>query len=482
MNSNIESQQEFYEMGKQRAANSLIDFSIFTDKNYDPNWHHEVIADSLEAVERGEIDRLIITVPPRHGKSELSTIKFPAWFIGKNPGKSIITSSYSGDLAVNFGRKVRNLIRSQDVFSASLAEDSKSAGIWHTKDGGAYVAAGVGGAITGKGAHVFLIDDPFKNREEAESEVIREKVWDWFTSVVYTRLEEKGAIVLIQTRWHEDDLAGRLLRDNHDNWCCIDLPAIAMEDEKHRKKGEALWPKKYPLPALERIKENVGVYDWSALYQQEPVSKESAEFKDDWFKYYTDYPEDLNVFMTVDPAISKKARADSSVIMMCGLSKDHDIYILDYFAAKLDPGELINKMWSMAEKWQPLTIGIETQAYQQALSYFFKEKMEREDTWYTIEEITQKVDKEQRIRRLIPFYSNGKVYHKKHFTDLENELLKFPSGVHDDIVDSLSMQLDITFKPDIVTIKKESVPYQDDPDAPWNKRAKGKGYNKIYSY
>lgn len=471
-------------MGCQKAKNDFISFCIHSDRHYDPNWHHELLGEALQKVESGEIDRLLITMPPRHGKSEMTTIKFPAWFVGRHPEKSVITASYSGDLAVNFGRKVRNLVDSRpykDVFQTELAEDSKSAGTWHTKEGGSYNAAGVGGAITGKGAHVFIIDDPYKNREDAESEVWRDTVWNWYSSVVYTRLEEQGAIILIQTRWQEDDLAGRLLREGNDKWVHLNFPAVAEENEKFRKIGDPLWIKKYNKEALERIKQNIGVYDWSALYQQSPTNRESREFKEEWLKYYNEDPSRLNIFMTVDPAISKRDEACNSAIVVCGVDSDYNIYILDYIAKKLNPEELINNIWELAEAWEPDTIGIETIAYQQAVKFYFEKKMQDQMKWFNIVEIKTKVDKNEKIRRLIPFYSNGKVFHKRGSFQLEEELSKFPKGKNVDILDALAMQLEILFVPDKERSEEPENPYINDPTAPFN-RNKSSGYKNIYSY
>ena len=453
-------------------------YCLHTDGRYRPSWHHEVIADALMAVERGEIDRLLLTLPPRHGKSEEASIKFPSWYMGRNPDKNIITSSYSGDLAVVFGRKTRNLIKAQDVFDVQLAEDSKSAGVWNTNKGGEYTAAGVGGAITGKGAHVFIIDDPFKNREEAESEVIREKVWDWYTSVVYTRLEEKGAIILIQTRWHESDLAGRILTTD-DNWTHIDFPAIAEKDEKFRKEGEALWPEKYDLEALERIKKNIGIYDFSALYQQQPTNREAQEFKEGWFKI-GNAPGGCLVFTVVDPAISKKDKACNSVVMTCAVSHLNDIYILEYTRAKLNPSELIDELWRHALKYEPYKIGIETVAYQQAVKHYFEVKQNEGKRWFTIEELRTRSEKDGRIRGLIPYYKNGKIFHNHFCTELEEELVKFPNGKLIDTADALSLVLDILALPD-TPVEKIFNPYENDPTAPWNKKKEKFSYTSFIS-
>jgi len=232
----------------QAGKYSLIDFSIVTGK-YSPNWHHELIADKLEAIERGELKRLMIFMPPRHGKSQLATINFPAWYLGRHPDGEIITVSYSGDLAMDFGGKTRDKIADESyglVFdNLSLKEDEKSKGKWKTNKEDSYLSAGIGGAITGRGADILIVDDPIKNREEAESKVFRKKVWDFYTSTAYTRLNPGGAIIVILTRWHLDDLAGRLLTKSNEYWEILDLPAIAVSDEEHRKKA-----KRYGLHAI----------------------------------------------------------------------------------------------------------------------------------------------------------------------------------------------------------------------------------------
>jgi len=247
------------------ATETLAAFTEYTFPQYRTAEHHRLICEKLEAVERGEIDRLMIFMPPRHGKSELASKRFPAWYLGRNPDKQVITASYNSDLAGDFGRQVRNIVREQrfrNVFpSVTLAEDSQAANRWNTSAGGSYVAAGVGTAVTGRGAHLLLIDDPVKDREEAESETRRETVYNWYSSTAYTRLMPGGAVILIQTRWHEDDLAGRLLEaeaKGGDKWDKLILPAILSN-------GQALWPEWYPIDALNRTKAAIGPRDWSAL-------------------------------------------------------------------------------------------------------------------------------------------------------------------------------------------------------------------------
>ena len=264
---------------RQSARTNLLDFARFTMPGYETGPQHVEIARAMEAVERGEIKRLLVMLAPRHGKSELVSRRFPAWYLGRNPDRQIISASYGQDLATDFGRDVRNIIQSseyQALFGGtSIAQDSGAKHRWHTNKGGSYVAAGVGTAITGRGAHILNIDDPVKDRAEAESATIREAVWNWYTSTAYTRLMPGGAVVVTLTRWHESDLAGRLLEaaeTGGDQWTVVKLPAVDAA-------GAALWPAKYNRADLDRIRAAIGERDWSALYQQDPRPPEGALFK-----------------------------------------------------------------------------------------------------------------------------------------------------------------------------------------------------------
>lgn len=275
------------------ARESLAAYAIAHDENYQVAWHHRLIAQALERVERGELTRLIINMPPRHGKSKLASQFFPAWYLGRNPGRYIIAASYSKELAEDMGQAVRDLTNHpmhRAVFPGSmLRQDSKARSRFMTRERGVYFGTGIGGPITGKGAHLLLIDDPVKSRAEADSEIKRRAAKRWYGADAYTRLMPGGAIVVIQTRWHEDDLAGWLEREHaHEGWEVLSLPAIAEEDEPRRKAGEALWPEAYPLHRLERIKQALvaeeGERSWLALYQQRPRPIEGAMFKRPWFQ------------------------------------------------------------------------------------------------------------------------------------------------------------------------------------------------------
>ena len=310
------------------AQDSLIAFTEYTFPQYQTAEHHRLIAEKLEAVERGEIDRLMIFMPPRHGKSELATKRFPAYAMGRNPERQIIQASYNSDLATDFGRQVRNIVndgRYQNVFKTTLASDSKAANRWNTSGGGAYVAAGVGTAVTGRGADIFIIDDPLKDREEAESEARRETIWNWYTSTAYTRLMKGGAVILIQTRWHEDDLAGRLLEaeaKGGDKWEKLILPAVS--------EYGPLWPEMFDRAALQRIQDNIGERDWSALYQQAPSPDEGTFFKREWFKRHAAVPHNVSRYLCSDYAVSDKT-GDYTEHGLFAIAPDNTIYVEDWW-------------------------------------------------------------------------------------------------------------------------------------------------------
>jgi hypothetical protein len=251
------------ESKRRAAATSLIAFTEYTFPRYEPAAIHRQIAEQLERVARDEVDRLMLLVPPRHGKSELASRRFPAWYLGRHPSKQFISASASATLAEDFGRDVRNLIASEEygqIFDTRLAEDSQAKGRWTTSEGGSYFATGAGGALMGRGAHVLLIDDPFGSMADARSEIVRKSVHDWYTGTCYNRLEKGGKIILINHRMHQDDLCGRLLAQQAaggDRWEVVELKAVSPD-------GCALWPEKFSAEGLERIKRNISAADWNS--------------------------------------------------------------------------------------------------------------------------------------------------------------------------------------------------------------------------
>lgn len=429
-----------------------------------------MIAEKLEAVARGEIKRLRIHMPPRHGKSELASKRFPAFFMGVQPRKNIIAASYNSDLSTDFGRSVRNIVASKEykaVFDTTLAEDSTAANRWHTNVGGMYVAAGIGTATTGRGAHVLIVDDPFKDREEADSETHREKVWRWYTSTAYTRLESdirrggdlteddrlwhellddidngdavpfEGAIVGICTRWHGDDWAGRVEAaeaKGGEKWDVLDLPAILSD-------GRALWPSKYPINVLERIRTTIGERDWSALYQQRPTPDEGDYFKREWFQYYDAKPEHLRAYGASDYAVTAKG-GDYTVHVICGLAPNDDLYVLDVWRSQAESHVWVETYIDLIAKWRPLKWAQEQGQIIKSLGPFIDKRMRERRVYCVQEPMTSVADKPTRSRSFQARASMGKVFlphNAPWVADLMNELLTFPAGKHDDQVDAIGL-------------------------------------------
>jgi predicted phage terminase large subunit-like protein len=422
------------------ATETLAAFTEYTFPQYRTAEHHRLICEKLEAVERGEIDRLMIFMPPRHGKSELASKRFPAWYLGRNPDKQVITASYNSDLAGDFGRQVRNIVREQrfrNVFpSVTLAEDSQAANRWNTSAGGSYVAAGVGTAVTGRGAHLLLIDDPVKDREEAESETRRETVYNWYSSTAYTRLMPGGAVILIQTRWHESDLAGRLLEaeaKGGDKWDKLILPAILSN-------GQALWPEWYPIDALNRTKAAIGPRDWSALYQQQPAPDDGTFFLKAWFKRHEKPPERVHVYMTSDYAVTE-GDGDYTEHAIWGVDGTGRIFQLDWWHGQTASDEWIEQKLHMIRKWKPICAFGEAGVIQKAIEPMLKRRMTETATRCRMEWLPSIHDKATRARAFQSRAAMGEVslLDDERGERVLKQLLAFPAGKHDDAVDVCSM-------------------------------------------
>lgn len=627
-----------------------MDFEIATNQKYNPNWHHELIANELEHIEKfGDRDYkiLVVTVPPRHGKSQMCSIDFPSWYLGRNPTKEIITASYSGELAQDFGTKAREKVGNQEfrlIFpDVSLKADEQSRAKWRTNKGGSFISVGVGGAITGRGADCFpkgtliqteygllpiesckngtrvlsfnhdknicewkriiasrklvkdefreitstsgnrviassehpffvfgrgyieakdlregqgvgilenkedgdiemrplpqpiqermvrihqesedrterlllrkdllgessrykkqqalsynssqikkdtissitayagerevydievednhnffangflvhnclLIDDPIKNREEADSETYREKVWNWFTSTAFTRLEPNGVCIIILTRWHMDDLAGRVLAhpELSKRTKVMRFPAIAEEDDDYRKSGEQLWKGRYDLRELEEIKSTIGPYDWHSLYQCTPILTEKQEFRPEWRRDIT--PKELaqkntRGFLTIDTAMSKKAQADFTGFCDNSVDKE-DFWHLRAWKQRLGAEELVDAIFALHTQRKYEKIGIEKTAYTEGLKSYLDQEQRKRGMFLPLVELKHSgTAKEVRIRGLIPRYAAGSVFHVQgECTALEEEQMQFPNGKWDDVIDATAYQLQLVTK------------------------------------
>lgn len=461
---------------RKSSMNSLLSFCQVYDKEYGVAFFHEIIAEKLEKVieniKKNKKSRIILAIPPRHGKSQLASIYFPAWALGKDPTLKFIFSTYGADLAEKIGMKARDVVMS-DKYKAifphtKLRQDTKAKANWlvygtddegkPTGAQGQYYGVGVGSAVTGTGADVIILDDPHKDRAEAESETYREKVWEYYRSTLYSRLEGAGAVIIIMQRWHTDDLVGRLLDEDEkareaglptQDWELVNFPAIADNDEYFnndlvRKEGEALWPDQFPLETLENIKQTAGVYNFNSQYQQDPIVAENQEFKETMFQSYNE--RDIkSVYMKyvtlVDPAISQKKTADNTVILTVAKEVDGpNIYRIREDAGHFTPQQTVDLIFTHQAEYKS-DVWMETVAYQKALKYSVEDEQKVRMRYFKINEV-KNGNKEMRIRGLLPMYERGIIWHRKSDYEYEKELLQFPRGKHDDRIDCMSFMLE----------------------------------------
>lgn len=413
-----------------------------------PARHHRLLLQKLEAVERSDITRLMIFMPPGSAKSTYASILFPPWFLGRNPTLSVIGASHAGELAERFGRRVRNLVGSdafRRVFGFGLSGDSAAAGRWETEKGGEYYAVGVDASVTGRRADLGIIDDPVKGRAEADSETIRNRTWDWYKGDFWPRLKPGGRIVLIMNRWHEDDLAGRLLAEQSsggERWQVLSLPAEAkVGDPLGRAPGQPLWPEWFRSEMFAQAK--LDMRNWSALYQQEPAPDSGDYFREEWIRWYDQPParDTLRTYGASDYAVTADG-GDYTVHGVVGVDPQDDIYILDWWRGQTVSNEWVEACIDLMQWWRPLIWAEEQGQIIRSLGPFI-DKRQREREVYTYRrQYTSSNDKPTRAQSIRARMAMGKVYFPRALlwsTDLVSEMLRFPAGKHDDQVDVLGL-------------------------------------------
>jgi predicted phage terminase large subunit-like protein len=438
---------------KENCQENFMDFVHKVWPHFIDGAHHKEMASAFERVARGECKRLIINMPPRHTKSEFASYLLPAWFLGKFPKKKIIETAHTAELAVGFGRKVRNLVDS-DVYKAifpgvGLQSDSKAAGRWATNQGGDYFAIGVGGAVTGKGADILIIDDPHSEQEAALSEnnpEIYDKTYEWYTSGPRQRLQPGGSIIMVMTRWSKKDLTGQVLKSaalrSGEEWEVIEFPAILPD-------GLPLWPQFWSLKELEALKNELPNGKWMAQYMQQPTSDVSAIIKREWWKVWEqeDPPFCEFIIQSWDTAFLKTQRSDYSACTTWGVfytPNDRgidvaNIILLNSFKRRMEFPELKQTAFEHYKDWEPDSIIVEAKASGAPLVF------ELRAMGIPVQEYTPSKgnDKIARLNACADLFASGRVWvpATSWAEELVEEVASFPSGEHDDLVDSMSQAL-----------------------------------------
>ena len=427
---------------QSKVHDSFLDFVKHVWPEFIEGKHHKKIADKFNKLAQGKIKRLIINMPPRHTKSEFASFLLPSWMVGRKPDLKIIQTTHTTELAIRFGRKAKTLIDSpeyQQVFKTRLREDSQAAGKWETEQGGEYYAAGVGSAITGRGADLLIIDDPH-SEQDALNVTALERAYEWYTSGPRQRLQPGGAIVVVMTRWNMKDLTGMLLKSQKelksDKWEVIEFPAILPS-------GKPVWPEYWEKKELEGVKASLSIGKWNAQWMQNPTAEEGSIIKRDWWQLWEkDYiPPLQHIIQSYDTAFLKKETADYSAITTWGVFyPDQDspanLILLDAFKERLEFPELKRVAMDQYRYWNPETVIIESKASGLPLTYELR-KMGIPVINYTP---SKGNDKHARINAVAPLFESGQIWAPDHkfAEEVIEECASFPYGDHDDLVDSMT--------------------------------------------
>jgi predicted phage terminase large subunit-like protein len=441
----------------QSRHDDLIEFCKAMDPNFKVGRHTRRLGDLLMKMERNEEDRIGVSMPPRHGKSQMVSIYFPAWYLGRNPDKKVLMVSHTGDLAVDFGRKVRNIVDCdtyKEIFPAvTLAPDSKSAGRWNTNMGGEYFACGVGSALAGRGAHFLIVDDPFSEQDVLGGNYeVFDRVYEWFTYGARTRLMPQGKVAIVHTRWHPNDLIGKLAKDMArtdlaDQYELFEFPAIFNENTDDEK---ALWPEFYDLDALHRTKASMPLFQWNAQYQQNPTAEEGALVKREWWRKWEreDPPPCEYIIMTLDAAAETNNRADFTALLTWGVFSDDNltqssanIMLLNAINIRVEFPELKEMAMREYKEWEPDSFIVEKKSNGTPLF------QELRRLGIPVQEFTPHRgtgDKIARINAISDIFRSGMVWYPEGHKWAEavvEQVAAFPASEHDDMVDCVSMAL-----------------------------------------
>lgn len=445
----------------RRARESFAGFCKYMQPaDMQPVLHHLVMCEALNAAIEGTAKKVMLQLPPGSAKSTFTSVLAPQYFLGKNPQLSVIQASHTGELAERFGRRVRNSLGSpefQRVFpGVGVAADNAAAGRWETSHGGEYTAFGVGGSVTGRRADLALIDDPVRSREDADSERVRQTTWDWYVNDFLTRIKPGGRIVICATSWHEDDLMHRILARERDEWKVIKIPMIAgPKDLLCREEGDRLWPEWYTEDMVVQAQKDPR--SWLALYQQEPRPAEGAEFKRNWIQRYTNPPKITNKVILVDPAgdpsknTGKRKKSDFTAMWVVALGSDENAYVIDGLRDRLNLTQRADALFALHKKHKPMQVRYEQYGLQADVEHV-KSEMERRQYRFAIKEVGGGVEKNARIRRLVPWFEGGRIWLPSSMPKetvegqpydlvadfVDQEYATFPVGRYDDSFDCLA--------------------------------------------
>lgn len=454
----------------RNAREDLITFTELTmpDKantedalatRYSAQKYHHALAAALQEVEAGRILRLIVTFPPRHGKSELCDRRFIPWAMGRDPYRSIALGTYNSSFSEDWGQKIREVMTSPEyrqIFpNTGFQKGGQSVKKLVTTEGGEMHFVGRGGGITGRGADILIIDDPIKDREEADSPAIREKTWEWFTDTFGSRLmSDMGAIIIIMTRWHEDDLIGRITdpsnvhynREYAAGWKKFEIRALAEEDDVlGREIGEPLWPEKFGKEFLEARRKQAPK-SFASLYQQKPAPEEGTFFKAEWIKEYNDMgalPSNLKLYSASDHALGMKEENDRNCCGTVGVDEHDNIWVLpDLFWQRATPDVTTEHMLAMMKRQNPMTWFAAADHIGRSIGPFLRKRMREDGVYVPIQEMTETQDKQRRAQAIRGRIAMGMVYFPRFapwYEEARRELLTFPQATHDDFVDFLSL-------------------------------------------
>jgi len=424
------------EQMREIAQRNFISYCHLMNPAFISADHHFLIASKLqECIDKPK--RLIFSMPPRHGKSFLISQHFPTWYLGRTEGKSIISASYGQELATDFGRFVKNMMigdHYQEIFNSKVSDDSKSKKRFNTSNGGSYIAVGRGGAITGRGGNLIIVDDLIKNEREARSEIVRQGIKDWWQQTLYTRLMPGGSVIVVATRWHEDDLTGWLLKESKDNWEEVKLPAINEE-------GEALWPDFYDIGRLEEIQTEIGSYAFQSLYQQHPTEPEGQIVKKKWLNRYEKLPEFFEqTVMSWDLTFKGNTESDFVVGQVWG-RLESKYYLIDQVRGRWDFTRTIREFKLLCNK-HPTIVNriVEDAANGAALVSQLESHISGLRLW------KPKTDKVGRVHAVTPLFEAGNVFvpqtsEYEWVEPMLNEWFSFPNGKNDDTVDAMTQAL-----------------------------------------